>query len=143
MRYSNGDQAGEGLKKGIPFGRHAPTYPDAGHSLRAGLATAAAAGGTQERDIMRQTGHRSVQMSAAPSVTARSSAITPPRPPGRELIPTFLSSSRGQRNARIEGGAIALLLHDLPIVKRTQAPIDHRITLRSERHPQCFGDHER
>ena len=34
----------------------------AGHSLRAGLATAAAAGGAQERDIMRQTGHRSVQM---------------------------------------------------------------------------------
>ncbi len=33
----------------------------AGHSLRAGLATAAA-GGAQERDIMRQTGHRSVQM---------------------------------------------------------------------------------
>lgn len=34
----------------------------AGHSLRAGLATSAAAGGAQERDIMRQTGHRSVQM---------------------------------------------------------------------------------
>jgi len=34
----------------------------AGHSLRAGLATAAAAGGAQERDIMRQTGHHSVQM---------------------------------------------------------------------------------
>jgi len=34
----------------------------AGHSLRAGLATAAAAAGAQERDIMRQTGHRSVQM---------------------------------------------------------------------------------
>jgi integrase len=34
----------------------------AGHSLRAGLATSAAAGGAQERDIMRQTGHRSAQM---------------------------------------------------------------------------------
>jgi site-specific recombinase XerD len=31
-----------------------------GHSLRAGLATSAAAAGVQERDIMRQTGHRSV-----------------------------------------------------------------------------------
>jgi site-specific recombinase XerD len=34
----------------------------AGHSLRAGLATSAAAAGVQERDIMRQTGHRSVTM---------------------------------------------------------------------------------
>jgi site-specific recombinase XerD len=34
----------------------------AGHSLRAGLATSAAAAGVQERDIMRQTGHRSVNM---------------------------------------------------------------------------------
>jgi site-specific recombinase XerD len=34
----------------------------AGHSLRAGLATAAASAGVQERDIMKQTGHRSVQM---------------------------------------------------------------------------------
>jgi len=34
----------------------------AGHSLRAGLATAAAAGGAPERAIMRQTGHRSVVM---------------------------------------------------------------------------------
>lgn len=33
-----------------------------GHSLRAGLATAAAAAGVHERDIMRQTGHRSVAM---------------------------------------------------------------------------------
>lgn len=33
-----------------------------GHSLRAGLATSAAAAGVQERDIMRQTGHRSVTM---------------------------------------------------------------------------------
>jgi integrase len=34
----------------------------AGHSLRSGLATAAAAGGAAERAIMRQTGHRSVEM---------------------------------------------------------------------------------
>lgn len=33
-----------------------------GHSLRAGLATSAAAAGVQERDIMRQTGHKSVNM---------------------------------------------------------------------------------
>jgi site-specific recombinase XerD len=32
----------------------------AGHSLRSGLATAAAAGGASERAIMRQTGHKSV-----------------------------------------------------------------------------------
>jgi len=32
----------------------------AGHSLRAGLATSAAAAGVQERDIMRQTGHKSL-----------------------------------------------------------------------------------
>jgi integrase len=34
----------------------------AGHSLRAGLATAAARAGVEERDIMRQTGHRSEHM---------------------------------------------------------------------------------
>lgn len=34
----------------------------AGHSLRAGLATAAARAGRSERSIMNQTGHRSVQM---------------------------------------------------------------------------------
>jgi len=34
----------------------------AGHSLRSGLATSAAAGGAPERAIMRQTGHRSVTM---------------------------------------------------------------------------------
>lgn len=34
----------------------------AGHSLRAGLATAAAAGGASERKIMQQTGHRSEKM---------------------------------------------------------------------------------
>jgi integrase len=33
-----------------------------GHSLRAGLATAAAAAGVSERDIMRQTGHKSERM---------------------------------------------------------------------------------
>jgi integrase len=34
----------------------------AGHSLRAGDATAAATAGASERPIMKQTGHRSVQM---------------------------------------------------------------------------------
>ena len=34
----------------------------AGHSLRAGHATAAAMAGASERSIMSQTGHRSVQM---------------------------------------------------------------------------------
>jgi len=34
----------------------------AGHSLRAGLATAAAAAGVSERAIMNQTGHKSVTM---------------------------------------------------------------------------------
>lgn len=34
----------------------------AGHSLRAGLATSAAAGGASERAIMNQTGHRSTTM---------------------------------------------------------------------------------
>jgi integrase len=34
----------------------------AGHSLRAGLATSAAAGGASERAIMNQTGHRSTSM---------------------------------------------------------------------------------
>ena len=34
----------------------------AGHSLRSGLATSAAAAGASERSIMNQTGHRSVQM---------------------------------------------------------------------------------
>jgi integrase len=34
----------------------------AGHSLRAGLATSAAAGGVSERAIMKQTGHRSLAM---------------------------------------------------------------------------------
>lgn len=34
----------------------------AGQSLRAGMATSAAAGGAAERDIMQQTPHRSVEM---------------------------------------------------------------------------------
>jgi integrase len=34
----------------------------AGHSLRAGLATSAAAGGASERVIMNKTGHRSTTM---------------------------------------------------------------------------------
>jgi len=34
----------------------------AGHSLRAGLATSAAAAGASERVIMSQTGHRSAEM---------------------------------------------------------------------------------
>jgi integrase len=34
----------------------------AGHSLRAGLATSAAAAGASEREIMSQTGHRSADM---------------------------------------------------------------------------------
>jgi site-specific recombinase XerD len=34
----------------------------AGHSLRSGLATTAARNGASERSIMKQTGHRSVQM---------------------------------------------------------------------------------
>jgi integrase len=34
----------------------------AGHSLRSGLATSAAAGGASERSIMNQTGHRSTSM---------------------------------------------------------------------------------
>jgi integrase len=42
------------------IGRDPAAY--AGHSLRAGFATAAARGGAQERDIMRQTGHRSEAM---------------------------------------------------------------------------------
>jgi integrase len=41
-------------------GRDAARY--AGHSLRAGLATAAAIAGASERSIMNQTGHRSANM---------------------------------------------------------------------------------
>jgi site-specific recombinase XerD len=42
------------------LGHDASTF--AGHSLRAGLATSAAAGGATERDIMQQTRHRSLEM---------------------------------------------------------------------------------
>jgi integrase len=49
------------VKRSLPAGRYdAADY--AGHSLRAGLATAAAMGGASERAIMNQTGHRSLAM---------------------------------------------------------------------------------
>jgi integrase len=44
----------------VALGQDASAF--AGHSLRAGLATSAAAGGATERDIMRQTRHRSLEM---------------------------------------------------------------------------------
>jgi integrase len=44
------------IRAGLDPGKYA------GHSLRAGHATAAAIAGASERSIMRQTGHRSVQM---------------------------------------------------------------------------------
>ena len=44
------------------FARAARAERYAGHSLRAGLATSAAAGGASERAIMAQTGHRSTDM---------------------------------------------------------------------------------
>ena len=47
------------VKRALPAGRYDPAEY-AGHSLRAGLATAAAMGGASERAIMRQTGHRSL-----------------------------------------------------------------------------------
>ena len=47
-------------KLAVRAGLDASKY--AGHSLRAGHATAAAVAGASERSIMRQTGHRSVQM---------------------------------------------------------------------------------
>jgi integrase len=43
-----------------PLGYDPATF--AAHSLRAGLATSAAAAGKSERAIMQQTGHRSVAM---------------------------------------------------------------------------------
>lgn len=51
----------------------------AGHSLRAGLPTQAAAGGVSERAIMAQTGHKSLPMSAATSATVLCSGGMPPR----------------------------------------------------------------
>jgi integrase len=47
-------------KLALRVGLDASKY--AGHSLRAGHATAAAIAGASERSIMNQTGHRSVQM---------------------------------------------------------------------------------
>lgn len=47
------------VKRALPAGRYNPAEY-AAHSLRAGLATAAAMGGASERAIMRQTGHRSL-----------------------------------------------------------------------------------
>jgi hypothetical protein len=47
-------------KLAVRAGLDAAKY--AGHSLRAGHATAAAIAGASERSIMNQTGHRSVQM---------------------------------------------------------------------------------
>src|SRR5579883_2797225 len=46
------------VKRTLPGNYQAAEY--AGHSLRAGLATAAAMGGASERSIMNQTGHRSL-----------------------------------------------------------------------------------
>jgi integrase len=50
----------------------------AGHSLRAGLATSAAAVGVPERVIAQQTGHKARRCFAAISGRARSSVRTPP-----------------------------------------------------------------
>lgn len=49
------------VKRRVAALGHDPS-PFAGHSLRAGLATSAAAGGAAERDIMQQTRHRSLEM---------------------------------------------------------------------------------
>jgi integrase len=51
----------------------------AGHSLRSGLATAAAKAGKSERSIMKQTGHRSASVVLATFVTPSCSRTTPPR----------------------------------------------------------------
>jgi integrase len=82
-RLTAPDQNGPGGRAarriGIPYGSSEKTCPvrcvkawleavgldpdrSAGHSLRAGLATSAAAGGASERDLMNQTGHRSADM---------------------------------------------------------------------------------
>jgi integrase len=50
-----------------------------GHSLRAGLVTAAAMAGVTERIIMQQTGHKNILCCVATSVKARSSAGMPRR----------------------------------------------------------------
>ncbi len=59
-RLSGGDVARVVKKLALRAGLDAQKY--AGHSLRAGHATAAAIAGASERSIMKQTGHRSVQM---------------------------------------------------------------------------------
>jgi integrase len=59
-RLSGIDVARVVKKLALRAGRDATAY--AGHSLRAGHATSAAIAGASERSIMRQTGHRSVQM---------------------------------------------------------------------------------
>ncbi len=59
-RLSGIDVARIVKKLAVRAGLDAANY--AGHSLRAGHATSAAIAGASERSIMRQTGHRSVQM---------------------------------------------------------------------------------
>jgi site-specific recombinase XerD len=59
-RLSGRDVARIVKRAAVAAGLDATHY--AGHSLRSGLATSAAAAGVAERDIMRQTGHRSVEM---------------------------------------------------------------------------------
>jgi site-specific recombinase XerD len=59
-RLSGIDVARVVKKLAVRAGLDAAKY--AGHSLRAGHATTAAIGGASERSIMKQTGHRSVQM---------------------------------------------------------------------------------
>ena len=59
-RLSGIDVARVVKKLALRAGLDATAY--AGHSLRAGHATAAAIAGASERSIMKQTGHRSVQM---------------------------------------------------------------------------------
>jgi len=55
-----GDRAVAELVKAIAEGVGLDPGLFSGHSLRAGFATAAAMGGAEERDIMRQTGHSSL-----------------------------------------------------------------------------------
>jgi integrase len=59
-RLSGIDVARVVKKLALRTGLDATAY--AGHSLRAGHATSAAIAGASERSIMKQTGHRSVQM---------------------------------------------------------------------------------
>jgi hypothetical protein len=62
----------------------------AGHSLRTGLATSAAAAGKSERAIMSQTGHRSLPPFEDISATAISSGKMPPRDWACKLQPIRL-----------------------------------------------------